>query len=215
MELLADKMQPDFVRDQVKRWRQARLLSLGIIAASVAHERGDLAASANLMAETAKTALMATGRETLVTVRMDQVVFKKSEWLWYGRIPRSSLTVVSGEGGKGKGLITYNIATAVTRGNELPDEKGETLPGSPRTPRSVLMLLGNEEPREQVTVWRLYVAGADLSRIDITNKYQAPDGRTVAWSLANVEAVRNYLSDHPDIVPGDHRSDDVRFSLKK
>jgi hypothetical protein len=62
-----------------------------------------------------------SGSSTPVTVRMDQVRLEPLSWLWPSRIPFGKLTVIEGDPGLGKSLLTLDIAARLTRGEELPD----------------------------------------------------------------------------------------------
>jgi hypothetical protein len=199
MQEARDEIQVEFVRSELTNYVAHREMTRSVELASDALHADDIDAAGKLL-EQGRMARHATGRETLITVRLDQVKFKKTKWLWYGRVPMGMVSIISGEGGIGKTLIGYNIAAAVTQGWSLPDKEGRTLPGVLDTPADVLLLSGHEEPLEQVTKWRLDLAGADMSRIHYLKKLQAPDGQTMGWSLANVEAVRNYLIKYPDIM---------------
>jgi putative DNA primase/helicase len=48
------------------------------------------------------------------------------QWLWPGRIPLGKVTLLSGDPGTGKSLLTIDIASRVSRGAAWPDEKVES-----------------------------------------------------------------------------------------
>jgi putative DNA primase/helicase len=50
---------------------------------------------------------------------------EKVKWLWPGRIPLGKVTLLSGDPGTGKSLLTIDIASRVSRGASWPDEKVE------------------------------------------------------------------------------------------
>lgn len=77
---------------------------------------------------------------------------KPVEWLWHGRVPMHALTVLAGDPGLGKSLLTIDLAARLTRG-ELGGQPG-----------NVLMLTA-EDPLAQVVRPRLEAAGADISRV--------------------------------------------------
>jgi hypothetical protein len=85
---------------------------------------------------------------------------QRVEWLWAGRIPRGKLTIIDGDPGLGKSVLTVDLAARVSRGYPMPD--GE--PGEDREPAGVL-ILSAEDGLEDTIVPRLVAAGADLSRI--------------------------------------------------
>jgi putative DNA primase/helicase len=47
-------------------------------------------------------------------------------WLWPGRIPLGKVTLLAGDPGNGKSLLTIDIASRVTRGTAWPDERVES-----------------------------------------------------------------------------------------
>jgi AAA domain len=82
-------------------------------------------------------------------------------WLWQGRIPLGKITVIDGDPGLGKSLITLDLAARITRGREMPD-------GTPG-PQGGVVLASGEDGLADTVRPRLEVAGADLTRIvDIT-----------------------------------------------
>ena len=74
------------------------------------------------------------------------------EWLWPGRVPLSAITIVAGDPGLGKSLLSIEFAARLTRG-ELGGEAANAL------------LLTAEDSIAHVAVPRLQAAGADLDRI--------------------------------------------------
>jgi RecA-family ATPase len=91
------------------------------------------------------------GGET-VPMPLSELTARPVDWLWPGRIPFGAITVLAGEPGLGKSLLTLDLAARLSRG-ELSGDAGSTL------------LLTAEDAREQVVVPRLIAAGADQSRV--------------------------------------------------
>ena len=73
------------------------------------------------------------------------------DWLWQGRIPRGAVTLLVGTDGVGKSTLAADLAARLTCGE---------LTGAPEVASLSLM----EDDSAAVTVPRLMVAGADLSR---------------------------------------------------
>lgn len=80
------------------------------------------------------------------------IEIKPVEWLWPGRVPIHALTVLAGDPGLGKSLLTIHLAAKLTRG-ELSAQ-----------PANVVMLTA-EDPLAQVVRPRLEAAGADINRV--------------------------------------------------
>lgn len=79
------------------------------------------------------------------------------KWLWPGRIPLGKLTLLVGDPGLGKSLLTIDIAARVSRGTSFPDSL-ECAAGA------VIMASAEDDPADTIRP-RLDAAKADLSRI--------------------------------------------------
>jgi putative DNA primase/helicase len=88
----------------------------------------------------------------------DTVELREVEWLWPGRIPLGKLTLLVGEAGKGKSLLTLDMAARISTGTAWPDGRGT--PG-----RGSVLICTTEDDLEDTVAVRLAAAGADLSRI--------------------------------------------------
>jgi len=88
----------------------------------------------------------------------DTVELREVEWLWPGRIPLGKLTLLVGEAGKGKSLLTLDIAARISTGTAWPDGRGTPDRGS-------VLICTTEDDLEDTVAVRLAAAGADLSRI--------------------------------------------------
>lgn len=80
------------------------------------------------------------------------------EWLWPGRIPLGSLTLIAGDEGAGKSLLALDLAARVTWGRSWPDR-----PDQPQPDGNVLILAAHE-PLLGTMMPRLMKAGGDLER---------------------------------------------------
>ncbi len=81
----------------------------------------------------------------------------KIDWIWPYHLARGKITLIEGDPGKGKGLITMDVAARLSRGGEMPD-------GAPSARSRVLFMTG-EDDMADTEMPRLEAAGADLSRI--------------------------------------------------
>jgi putative DNA primase/helicase len=89
------------------------------------------------------------------------------QWLWPGRIPLGKVTLLSGDPGTGKSLLTIDIASRVTRGAAWPDEEQNppsALPLPLSRPGSVLILSIEDDLGDTIRP-RLDAAGADPKRV--------------------------------------------------
>ncbi len=60
----------------------------------------------------------------LVMVRLADVEPKPITWLWPGRIARGKFSIIAGDPGLGKSLVTLDMTARVSRGRAWPDCSG-------------------------------------------------------------------------------------------
>jgi hypothetical protein len=92
-------------------------------------------------------------------------------WLWPARIPLGKLTILDGDPGLGKSVLTLDLAARVTRGLPMPFETRE--PGEDIEPAGVV-LLSEEDGLEDTIRPRLDAAGAEVERVLSLDRI--PDG---------------------------------------
>jgi len=94
---------------------------------------------------------------------MSDVEAQAVEWLWPPYIPLGKATMLDGDPGAGKSILTIEIASRISRGERLPG-----MSKSP-TPATVLML-AMEDGAEDTIRPRLDASGADVSRVHLIDK---------------------------------------------
>lgn len=99
--------------------------------------------------------LEAAERKGVWSVPAAEIAPVTVEWLWPKRIPRSTLTLLAGDPGLGKSLLTIDLAARLSRG-----EFGK--PG-------VALIATAEDLPAATVVPRLTAAGAELSRVRIVS----------------------------------------------
>lgn len=87
------------------------------------------------------------------------------EWLWYPYIPRYGLTIMAGDPGAGKSLLTALLTATVTKREPLP--MTDEVPTGNRA-----LLLAAEDNWARVTLRRLTKAGVDLNNLHQMYKYR-------------------------------------------
>jgi hypothetical protein len=90
-------------------------------------------------------------------ILLSTVLPQRVEWLWAERVPFGKLTILDGDPGLGKSVLTLDLAARVSRGMPMPCGAPGRLGG--------VVLLSAEDGLEDTIVPRLEVAGADRSRI--------------------------------------------------
>jgi hypothetical protein len=121
---------------------------------------------------------------------------KPLRWLWPSRIPLGKLTLLIGDPGLGKSLLTADIASRVTRGRPFPD-------GATCESGSVIFLSAEDDAADTIRP-RLDAAGADVSRVHTLEavRVQLTDGSLTekAFNLeTDCAALEVALRKHPDV----------------
>jgi putative DNA primase/helicase len=91
-------------------------------------------------------------------VRLSDVQPEAVEWLWPGRYARGKITLIDGDPGQGKSVLTTDTAARVTTGKDWPD-------GQPCRIRGSVLLLGAEDGLADTVRPRLDAAGADTDQV--------------------------------------------------
>jgi archaellum biogenesis ATPase FlaH len=140
-------------------------------------------------------------------------------WLWARRLPLGNLTIIAGDPGLGKSLLTLDIAARTSAGTPWPDSAGE-----PNPPGSVLVFSA-EDDLETTVVPRLIAAGADLRSIHTIESVES-DGGSTSFTLENLKALEAAIKGVRDVklvvvdpvtaflgTTDDHRNAEVRALL--
>ena len=90
-------------------------------------------------------------------------------WLWPGRIPYGSITVIEGDPGTNKTTLSYNIVANVTTGNPMYGCTGSQEPGT-------AILLQAEDALDAASR-NIKAAGADLARVFVYEKGSVSIGK--------------------------------------
>lgn len=112
-------------------------------------------------------------------------------WLWVGRIPLGKLTVVDGDPGMGKSVITNaDIAARVTTGKPMPD--GSEGIG---TPSSVVLVVAEDDIGDTVRP-RLEAAGADLDYVFLLPVRRNSKGNVIPLTIPDdLNRLRDTITD--------------------
>ena len=128
-----------------------------------------------------------------VLVRLADVAARPVRWLWPGRIPLGKLTILDGDPGLGKSVLSLDLAARLSAGRSMPDDTRPDLRG----PAGVV-LLSAEDALEDTIRPRLEAAGADLTRVvALTSVASRPRGQEATApdaqrlpSLADLQPIR-------------------------
>lgn len=112
-------------------------------------------------------------------------------WLWPGRIPAGKLTLLVGDPGLGKSVVSLDLAARVTVGAPWPGTGSH----DGAQVGDVIILSAEDDPADTIRP-RLEAVGADCSRILIVKSIRLKDGSRRSFSLADdLEALRPIISE--------------------
>lgn len=122
---------------------------------------------------------------SIVGRHLDEVQPEAVHWLWPGRVPLGTVTVLEGDPGLGKSTAMLDIAARLTHGHAMPD-------GAPAPGAAGVVLLTAEDSLSSTVRPRLEAAGADLSRVYAVEAIRvAGDDQDRAVVLpAHIEGIR-------------------------
>ncbi len=92
-----------------------------------------------------------------VGVMLSDVKPERIEWFWYGRLARGKVTIMDGDPGQGKSVLSVDIAARISTGSPWPD-------GTP-CPRGGVVLLSAEDGLADTIRPRLDAAGGEPSQV--------------------------------------------------
>jgi hypothetical protein len=91
-------------------------------------------------------------------LHLAQVRPEPIDWLWPGHVATGKLTLIDGDPGLGKSLITLDLAARLTTGRKFPDGSACAGPGG-------VVLVGSEDGVSDTIIGRLQSAQADLNYV--------------------------------------------------
>lgn len=129
-----------------------------------------------------------TGGPTVTYI--DTVDLKEVLWLWQDRVPLGKLTLLAGEAGVGKSLLSLDIAARISTGTAWPDDRGAPDIGS-------TLIFGVEDDTNDTIAVRLAAAGAEPSKIaHVKNVFSMKELiKTVKKELKNKGDIRLVILD--------------------
>ncbi|MEI8213609.1 MAG: bifunctional DNA primase/polymerase [Planctomycetota bacterium] len=117
---------------------------------------------------------------------------KPVEWLWEGRLALGKITLLTGDGGVGKSMLTCDLAARISQGSDLP--------GGGVAPIGDTFFIGSEDGAEDTVRPRLDAAGADVDRVHLIQGPK-PKGEEIAGPIdlsRHVHKLDRLLSQHPE-----------------
>lgn len=150
------------------------------------------------------TPILPEHKPKLLMRRMSTITPEKVRWLWPSRLALGKLSVLAGDPGLGKSIITLDIASRVSTGSGWPD-----CPSHRSPPGSVILMSAEDDPADTIRP-RLDAAGANSDNIyalEGCSRYNAQtDNREEPpLTLHDLDTISVALEtatlDHPDAPP--------------
>ena len=105
---------------------------------------------------------------TLILHPLSTIEPESVRWLWPGYLPAGKLSILEGDPGTGKSLVSLDIAARVSNGGPMPD--GASCEGGH------VILMNAEDGLADTVVQRLIAAGANRERITALTAVVEPNG---------------------------------------
>lgn len=161
-----------------------------------------------------------SSRNSLVLTKLSDVTPQPVRWLWRGYIPLGKVTIIDGDPGLGKSLISLDIAACISKQRPLPDGTLADLDEPTGT-----VILSVEDDLADTLRPRLDVADADVERIVHLTAIHEENGERIP-TLADLDAIRTAIKTVKAklviidplmaYLPGDansHKDQDIRRNL--
>jgi len=115
------------------------------------------------------------------------------EWLWPNWVAIGKVSVLAGEGGRGKSTILCDLAARATTGNKWPD-------AAAASPSGGVIILAAEDDVGDTLAPRLLAAGADMARIFVIRSVREENHKRRGFSLqADLERLEAEIRKRDDI----------------
>jgi len=130
-------------------------------------------------------------------IRLSDVKPEPIRWLWQGRIALGKLSMIAGDPGLGKSLLTVELAAHVSKGKPWPVDNSDC-------PRGEVLLLSAEDDLADTIRPRMDAAGGDASRVYVlpmvtTINSDGKESKRVPSLVDDVERIGAMIKAHPDI----------------
>lgn len=145
-------------------------------------------------------------------IPVSSVESERVRWLWEGRIPFGKITMLDGDPGLGKSLMSLEFAARLSRGFGFPDDE------HPPHPPANTLLVAAEDGLADTIRPRLEACGADLCKIFALNKpariYQFPKDLQLLGAMVQLYDARLVIIDplfaHLDGTVNSYKDSEIR-----
>lgn len=136
--------------------------------------------------ETDKGKVTKPQAETVKTVCFADIAPETIAWLWFQIIALGKLTLLVGDPGLGKSLISLFMAAKLSRGAAWPN-------GAKCPMGNAIFITCEDDPADTIRP-RLDAAGADVSKIHIVTAVCNADGKEKTFTLDNIPALEETIT---------------------
>lgn len=147
---------------------------------------------ANHQSDSTLAAIPSSSHRELEVRSFRDIEAKPVAWLWRGRFALGKITLLTGEAGVGKSMLTCDMAARISRGIAFPDGAA--------CMRGDVFFIGSEDGAEDTVRPRLDAAGADVDRIRLISGPK-PKGQNFPLPIdlsMHMEKLDNLLSMYPE-----------------
>lgn len=178
---------------------QAERESFAAAAAEFIDATGAAKEIAKLLAEKLKDARK-RGEGSPALLTLADVAAEPVDWLWHNRIPLGKITLLAGDPGLGKSMLSLSIAATVSRGGDWPDASEFDGPAQ----AGKVLLIGAEDGLADTIRPRLDAAGADVANVLALEGVRSFDGQgkptiTPLNLRENLPTIARALEQEPEI----------------
>ena len=128
----------------------------------------------------------------LVVTQLADIDPEEVRWLWHPYIPLGKFTLLEGDPGQGKTYLMLAVASAITRGFSLPDQRGRVAP--PHGQAGRVLYLTAEDGLADTIRPRAEQAGADLHKLLVVEGWTA-GGEMEPFSFAQLALLGEVIRD--------------------
>lgn len=128
----------------------------------------------------------------LVVTKLADIEPEEITWLWHPYLPLGKLTLLEGDPGQGKTYLMLAVAAAVTKGYNLPDQRGRVAP--PHGHAGHVLYLTAEDGLADTIRPRAEKADADLQRLSVVEGWTA-GGELEQFSFAQLALLGEVIRD--------------------
>lgn len=145
---------------------------------------------------------------SLIVMRVSDVRREKLQWLWPARIPLGKLTLLAGDPGLGKSMVTIDLAARVSRGGCWPDN------ALLKQPTGSIIMFNAEDDLADTIAPRLDAADADTRQILVIEGVEAKSDKERIQRTFTLEAEPDAEHIREILLANDKTVEDLQDDVK-